>query len=154
MERFATSQWRGNLEQGMGLLSVESETLINIPYSYEKRFGNKHGLNPEELIAAALSACFAMAFASELSKRRLIPVNINVKSQIEIDPSNDNWEITKIKLRVFADVPNANYQEIERAAIFAKENCPVSKLLKSKINLELTIRNHSSGAEKDENTGA
>ena len=66
MKRKASAVWQGGLKEGRGTISAESGVLMNIPYSFEKRFGEEKGTNPEELIAAAHASCFAMATSAQL----------------------------------------------------------------------------------------
>lgn len=144
MERYASAQWRGNLKQGMGFITTESGCLSNLPYSFLKRFGNEPGSNPEELIAAAHSACFAMAMSAELEKKKLKPENIDVKANVTIEQIGEGWEISKIKLDVTANVPGASREQVEEVANSAKINCPVSKLLKADISMNFSM---AGGAE-------
>lgn len=139
MKRSAKALWRGNLKQGKGLISTESGVLSNVNYSFTKRFGDEAGTNPEELIAAAHSGCFAMAFSGELEKNKMLADSIDVKAHVSLDNVEGGWSITKIHLDVVANVPEADEKNIQDAANSAKANCPVSKLLKADITMDLKI---------------
>jgi osmotically inducible protein OsmC len=64
--------WTGDLKNGNGLISTESKVLYELPYSFQTRFGDEMGLNPEELIAAAHASCFSMALADTLEKNGVV----------------------------------------------------------------------------------
>ena len=63
MKRKVKAIWKGSGMEGSGVLNSQSGALSNMPYSFKTRFKNENGklgTNPEELIAAALVACFNM----------------------------------------------------------------------------------------------
>jgi len=64
MKRTASAQWRGDLKSGKGTLSASSGVLSNTPYSFQTRFEEAKGTNPEELLAAAHAGCFSMALSA------------------------------------------------------------------------------------------
>ena len=146
MRRSASTQWRGNLKQGIGFISSESGKLLNIPYSYTKRFENDPGINPEELIAAAYSACFAMAMSAELDKKNLHAENIDVNVIVSLDQTEEEWRIPDIHIIVSAFVPKASKTDVKLAAETAKLNCPVSKLLRANITMEFSIGDYKTSS--------
>lgn len=146
MKRSAASHWEGTLKAGKGKLYTESGSLSNMPYSFANRFGNEKGTNPEELIGAAHSGCFAMAFAGELEKRNMNPEVIDVRASVALEKSGDGFHIPTIQLNVTASVPGGERSAIEEAARSAKENCPVSKLLNADISMELNISSQESAS--------
>jgi len=70
--RKAGALWEGDLQNGRGLISTESQALYEQPYSFKTRFENESGTNPEELIAAAHASCFSMAFCQYTQEGRLL----------------------------------------------------------------------------------
>ncbi len=146
MKRSASAQWRGDLRQGHGIINSESGSLLDLDYSFIKRFGEERGTNPEELIAAAHSSCFAMAVSAELEKRNLKPSTIDVKADVSLEKAGDSWEIPAVHLQVWADVPGADADDVEEAANVAKANCPVSKLLKAKITMDFNFISQDSAS--------
>lgn len=137
MDRYANIHWHGNFKEGSGRISTQSRALENVDYSYKKRFGSEEGTNPEELIASAHGACFSMAFANELTERNLEVESIDVNCKVTIK----NLEITDSYLEVKVSVPGGNQKNVEEAALQAKENCPVSKVLDCNIVMDLNIEN-------------
>ncbi len=76
IERTSAAVWRGDLKTGRGDITTGSGVLKNVPYSFGTRFENQPGTNPEELIAAAHAACFAMAFSNVLDSHGFTPQNV------------------------------------------------------------------------------
>lgn len=146
MKRSAASHWEGTLKEGRGKLNTASGSLSDMPYSFAKRFGNEKGTNPEELIGAAHSGCFAMAFAGELEKRNMNPEVIDVRASVSLEKSGEGFHIPAIQLNVTVSVPGGERTSIEEAARTAKENCPVSKLLNAEIMMELNISSQESAS--------
>lgn len=143
MKRFASVEWRGNLKQGMGFISTESQKLLNVPYSYSKRFEEELGSNPEDLIAAAHAACFAMAMSSELEKMNLKAESIHVDATLTLDKSGGTWKVSNVHLSVSAYVPKAYEHQVNEAAKIAQQNCTISKLLNTNITMNFNMSPHA-----------
>lgn len=141
MKRSASAEWRGSLKQGQGYINSESGSLSTLSYSFTKRFGEERGTNPEELIAAAHSSCFAMAVSAELEKQKLSAESILVKANVSLEQVNGAWEIPAVHLDVKISAPGVAEEKVRTAAETAKANCPVSKLLKANITMDLSISN-------------
>ncbi|MFL5785757.1 MAG: OsmC family protein [Bacteriovoracaceae bacterium] len=137
MKRTAQAHWSGNLKTGKGEISTQSETVKNVSYSFNKRFGTEPGTNPEELIGAAHAGCFAMAFSFELEKAGFTARDIDVEAQVNLENINNNWTVNRVNLVVNAQVPGASEEKIRTAAETAKANCPISRLLNAEITMDL-----------------
>ena len=138
MKRSASAVWHGNIKEGQGIISTESKAINNIPYSFAKRFGSEPGTNPEELIGAAHAGCFAMALSAELSKQNITADSIDVKAEVGLEKLGEGWSIPSVRLIVKVTEPQHDKGLVEQAAKSAKENCPVSKLLRAEITMDLT----------------
>ena len=144
MIRTANAIWKGAGLKGSGTLTTQSGAFSNQPYSLKLRFENedgKKGTNPEELIAAAHSGCFAMALSVELEKAGYTADTLDVKANLSLDKQGEGWAITKIVLNLDAKVPEISEQEFDKLAHGAKEGCPVSNVLSCDIELNYTL-NH------------
>ena len=139
MESKATAQWNGSLKEGKGTISANSGTLTSVPYTFATRFEGAKGTNPEELIAAAHSACFSMALAAELGKSQITPEKIETSSSVVLEKQDSGFAVTESRLTTVVTAMGADRAKIEIAAAGAKENCPISKLLNAKISLSLTV---------------
>jgi osmotically inducible protein OsmC len=135
MKRTATAVWNGSGKEGTGHLTTQSTTLNNTQYSYKSRFEQGVGTNPEELIAAAHSGCFAMALSFELQKAGFTADSLDVTSEVTID----NGTITTSHLILKGKVPGITKEKFDECAANAKAGCPVSKVLKADISLDASL---------------
>ena len=139
MERKASAVWRGGLKDGKGEFSVPSGVFSDLPYSFETRFEDAPGTNPEELIAAAHAACFSMALSAQLGAASLTPESINTTANLKMEKLDSGWAITAIHLDVSARVPKADDAAFQKAAADAKAGCPVSKVLNANITMSAKL---------------
>ncbi len=139
--RFGEAVWKGDLKNGNGNLNVESGA-FEVPYNFASRFETGKLTNPEELIGAAHAGCFSMALANELASAGHDPKSVETKSEVTLDLSGDDPEITKIKLISKANVPGIDKDTFMEIANGAKEGCPVSKVLTgAQITLDIELTN-------------
>jgi osmotically inducible protein OsmC len=130
--------WAGDLKDGNGLISTESQALYEVPYSFGTRFEDQPGTNPEELIAAAHAACYSMAFASTLKERGYQPIRVDTNSVITFTPKKGGgFEITRMQLHVRGQVPNLDERTFREIAEEADEGCPVSNLLRCGLEIDI-----------------
>jgi lipoyl-dependent peroxiredoxin len=139
MQRKATAVWEGAIRTGKGRLTTDSGVLDSTAYSFSTRFENEKGTNPEELIAAAHAGCFAMALAAALGQAGLTPERLQVTAAVSLERIGEAWTISRSALSLAARIPGANKEAFEAAARGAKENCPVSRLLKAEITLDAKL---------------
>jgi osmotically inducible protein OsmC len=139
IKRHASAAWQGSGKDGNGSLTTQSATLKDTPYSFNARFGDGKGTNPEELIAAAHAGCFSMALSNELGSAGFTPESIRTSAVVTIDKTAAGFAITSVHLDVTAKVPGASQQAFEAAASAAKSGCPVSKVLKAEITMDARL---------------
>lgn len=139
MKRKASAQWEGGLKDGKGTLSSASGVLSDTQYSFNTRFENGAGTNPEELIAAAHAGCFSMALSAQLGEMGMKPQSIRTTAEVTLEKQESGWAVTESHLHVVAIVPGADVNKFETAAHNAKEGCPVSKLLNAKITMNAML---------------
>lgn len=135
MERTATAVWTGSLKDGKGSISTPSGVLQDSPYSFLTRFENGKGTNPEELIAAAHAACFAMALSAQLGTMNFTPQSLRASATVALEKLDAGWTVTKSHIELAAKIPGITAEAFESAAQSAKANCPISRLLKAEITL-------------------
>jgi osmotically inducible protein OsmC len=131
MQRKASAIWHGTLKEGKGTISTESGALKDAQYSFSTRFENAKGTNPEELIAAAHAGCYSMALGNQLTNAKLPPESIETTAAVTLEKVEAGMTVTKIHLTTRAKVPGASKEAFEAAANDAKNNCPISRLLKA-----------------------
>jgi lipoyl-dependent peroxiredoxin len=141
VKRKASAHWQSSLKDGKGTISTDSGVLFDTQYSFNTRFANGKGTNPEELIAAAHAGCFSMALSNELDRAGLTPDIINTEAVVTLDQTPAGFAITAVHLEVTAKVPGASREAFEIAASTAKSGCPVSKVLKADISLNANLEN-------------
>jgi len=139
MERAATAVWVGALKDGKGSISTQSGVLSDSPYSFVTRFENGKGTNPEELIAAAHAGCFTMALAAQLGTMNLAPENLRTTATVSLEKLDAGWTISKVHLEVAARLRGISSAALEAAATNAKNNCPVSRLLRAEITMTTSL---------------
>lgn len=134
----ATTLWFGDLTSGSGTTSLDSSDAAEFPVSWRARSTGEAGkTNPEELLGAAHSACFSMAFANALAGNGTPPESLQVTAAVTFEPGTG---ITGSHLLVSAKVANLSEDDFQRLASDAKANCPVSKALAGiPITLEASL---------------
>lgn len=137
MKRFATANWQGSGKEGKGLLTSQSTVLNKTQYSFNTRFADGIGTNPEELIAAAHAGCFSMKLSFNLSGAGFVPDFIDTRCDITLDP--EKGEITQSHLTVSVKVAGISKEKFDELVADAKTNCPISKLLTATISYEATL---------------
>lgn len=134
----ATTLWFGDLQTGSGTTSLDSSDAGEFPVSWQARSEGQPGrTNPEELLGAAHSACYSMAFSSKLAAAGHAPESLQVTAAVTFQPGEG---ITGIHLLVSAKVPGIEADEFQKIAEDAKVNCPVSQALAgTTITLEASL---------------
>lgn len=137
MKRNATAVWNGTGKEGTGSLTTQSTVLNKSQYSFNTRFADGIGTNPEELVAAAHAGCFSMKLSFVLNAAGFTPDEINTQCIITLDPAAG--AITESHLIVNAKVPGISQEQFDAAVVDAKTNCPISKLLNTNITHEAVL---------------
>ena len=135
MKRTARATWNGGLKDGNGTFSVASGTIKDQKFTFRTRFEDAPGTNPEELIAAAHAGCFSMAFSAQLGERGITPESVETTCNITFE----NLTLSKSVLQTTVKAKGADKAKIEEAAAAAKAGCPISKVLKLDIVLDLSV---------------
>ena len=134
--RKADARWDGSLQGGEGTMRMASGAYEG-PYSFQSRFQEGDGTNPEELIAAAHAGCFSMAFSGELGRAGHEPESVETDATVHIEKVNGGFGITRIELDTRARVPGIGEEEFQRLAEAAKDGCPVSQALGAVDSIEV-----------------
>lgn len=130
MKRNATAVWKGSIKEGTGRLSTQSTTLENAQYSFKSRFEQGVGTNPEELIAAAHSGCFAMQLSAYVTEAGFEIESIETKCDIDLVEGTIIGSHLTVKAKI-KGIEGVLFQELVTKA---EKNCPVSKLLNAAIS--------------------
>ncbi|MDQ0734385.1 OsmC family protein [Arthrobacter agilis] len=134
--RTAHTVWSGDLPSGSGQVTLDSSGLGSYDVTWKARAEQSGGkTSPEELIAAAHSACFSMAFSHALGEEGKTPERVETKAEVDFQPGTG---ITAIRLTLDATVPGLSEEDFQRVAQAAKEGCPVSQALAGVKDISLT----------------
>lgn len=139
-ERRAEVRWQGSLLEGSGtIVSTTTGAIGEQAVSWAARSADETGgaTSPEELIAAAHAACFAMALSSALAKADHAPEELRTSATVTFQPGEG---ITRIALTVEGRVPGLDEDGFRALAQTAKENCPVSQALAGVPEIGLEAR--------------
>ncbi len=136
--RHASTHWEGSLFEGAGQVTLKSSGLGTYDVTWPARAEEPNGkTSPEELIAAAHSACFSMALSNGLAQAGSAPQALDVTADVTFVPGTG---ITGIKLSVVGSVDGMSEDDFVAAAQDAKTNCPVSQALTgTEITLEASL---------------
>ena len=130
--RTARTGWTGTLEQGSGKVELTSSHLGSYEMSFPKRAAEDAGgaTSPEELIAAAHSACYAMQLSALIAQAGGTPEALDVQADVSLGPDPaGGFRLTGIKLTVRGEAEGLTDEQFAQAAQDAKASCPVSKAL-------------------------
>jgi osmotically inducible protein OsmC len=137
--RTARTAWNGTLETGSGQVELSSSKIGTYDVSFPKRVAEDAGgfTSPEELIAAAHSACYAMQLSAVIAQSGGVPQSLDIKADVSLGPDPaGGFHLTGIKLTVRGEVEGLDEAGFAAAAQAAKETCPVSKAL---TGVEITL---------------
>ena len=125
--------WEGNVARGNGVISGATGAFEQLPYSLASRVEKPDGkTSPEELLAAAHAACYAMSLASELSSAGSPPEQLEVHATVTLDQVEDgSHRIVASELLARARVKEMDQQTLEQLAKSASDGCPFSKLIEA-----------------------
>ncbi|MEX0691850.1 MAG: OsmC family peroxiredoxin [Gemmatimonadales bacterium] len=124
----ASAVWNGGLKGGNGTFDAGSGAFKG-PYTFATRFEGTAGTNPEELLAAAHSACYSMALSGALEKAGTPATTIATVAHCTVDTIDGKPTVAVMKLVVKGTVPGLTAAQFTEAAEGAKVGCPVSRAL-------------------------
>lgn len=137
MKRHATAVWQGSLKEGAGKLTTQSTVLNNSQYSFGTRFENGIGTNPEELIAAAHSGCFTMQLSAYITEAGFEIEQLETKCIVDFQDGS----VASSTLTVEGKVSGISNDQFQELVTKAETNCPISRLLNTKISSTATLLN-------------
>lgn len=137
--RTATVTWQGPLATGEGTVTAGSSGMFtDLPISWGSRTEQPDGrTSPEELLAAAHAACFAMAFSADLGRAGFTPDELHVEAEVTFDKPEGGWTVTRSALTVLGHVQGITPEEFGRIAEGTRDGCPISRALAG--NVELSV---------------
>ena len=137
--RSATAEWQGDLPSGSGTFEGASGQLGG-NYSFQSRFTDEGGTNPEELIAAAQAGCYSMQLAHMLAEGGTKADSVNTEAKVQILKVGEGFGITKIELHTTGKVPGIDEATFQQTAEAAKEACLISQALAAVPEITLNAK--------------
>ena len=136
-ERRASVVWNGGLADGNGNVDFESSGAAHLPVTWASRTESPDGkTSPEEMIAAAHAACYAMAFSNTLAQAGYTPQQLNVTAVCTLDQVEGGLKVTESALTVSGTVEgDIDQSEFQDLAVKGELGCPVSNALRNNVNV-------------------
>jgi osmotically inducible protein OsmC len=135
--RTASARWQGTLTEGTGVLRTGKGGYEG-NYSFQSRFEEGEGTNPEELVGAAHAACFSMALSKALTDAGHPPTTVETTALVHLERTDAGMTVTRIDLATTGDVPGIDEAEFVKLAEATKTGCPISRLLAPGTEITLT----------------
>lgn len=138
-KRYATAHWEGDLKTGQGRMSTPQSGLFDAQrYSFNTRFGEEKGTNPEELLAAAHAGCYSMALGFMLGNAGFVATRIDTRAEVLMDSAPGPTAVG-VNLIVSATVPGITAEQFAEIADNAKKNCVISRALGIPVTMAATL---------------
>jgi osmotically inducible protein OsmC len=149
VQREANVTWEGNVARGSGAISAATGAFDALPYSLATRIEKPDGnTSPEELLAAAHAACYAMSLASELTSAGSPPEHLDVHATVTLDEvEGGSHRIVASDLLARARVKETDQGKLDGLAQAANEGCPFSALIAAsgKVTVNATLEGETDG---------
>jgi osmotically inducible protein OsmC len=139
--RNVTVNWEGSIMEGKGVAKAGSGA-FTLPVTFPSRIGDANGItSPEELIAAAHAACYAMALNATVGRKGGSIAKTDVTATVSADKGDAGIKITTSKLSVTAHgltgIPKEQFADVAKEA---EGKCPVSNALRGSLTIELDAK--------------
>ena len=139
--RNVTVNWEGSIMEGKGTAKAGSGA-FNLPVSFPRRIGDAQGVtSPEEFMAAAHAACYAMALNATIGRKGGSAAKTDVTATVTADKGEAGIKIQSSKLTVVAHgltgIPKEQFADVAREA---EKNCPVSNAYRPALQIELDAK--------------
>jgi osmotically inducible protein OsmC len=142
IERRAEVVWEGTLANGSGEATAASSGAFGpLPVTWAARTEQAEGkTSPEELVAAAHAACYAMAFSHVLAEAGSPPERLEVAAVVGAELGDEGLRVVSSELTVTGRVPGMDASDFERHAQDADRGCPVSNALRGNVEIRVDAR--------------
>lgn len=139
--RTARTLWKGTLIEGQGELTLETSGVVSgAQVTWASRTEEPRGTSPEELLAGAYAACYAMSLSSVLAKQGTPADSLDVRAACTFDKKGEGFSVTTMDVTVQGVVPGLDHAGFEQAAQTAEQGCPVSNAIRGNVDIRLTAQ--------------
>jgi osmotically inducible protein OsmC len=135
-ERHVDVNWEGSVMEGKGEAKAGTGA-FSLPVSFPSRIGDPAGkTSPEELMAAAHAACYAMALNGTLGRRNAKARRTRVTATVTADKGDAGIKIVSSHLKVVAEgLEGIDKSQFEEVAREADGRCPVSNAYRGTMQI-------------------
>src|SRR5437773_12419046 len=140
-ERHVDVDWRGSVTEGRGDAKAGTGA-FTLPVSFPSRIGDPGGkTSPEELMAAAHAACYAMALNATLGRKSASAARTVVTATVTADRGDAGITIASSKLTVTAyGLKGLEASQFAEVAKEAEGRCPVSNAYRGSMQITVEAR--------------
>src|SRR5262245_27382889 len=140
-ERHVDVNWKGSVTEGSGE-AVAGTGAFTLPVSFPSRVGDAGGkTSPEEFMAAAHAACYAMALNGTLGRKGGSADRTVVRATITADKGEAGIKIQSSKLEVTAyGLKGADAAKFTEIAKLAESRCPVSNAYRGGLQISVDAK--------------
>jgi len=141
-ERHVDVEWKGSVTDGKGEAKAGTGA-FSLPVSFPARIGDPGGkTSPEELMAAAHAACYAMALNGTLGRTEGVSVERTlVRATITADKGDAGIKILSSKLEATAyGLKGADAAKFTEIAKLAESRCPVSNAYRGTMQITVDAK--------------
>jgi osmotically inducible protein OsmC len=140
IERWAEIEWQGNIQGNGEITHTSSGALHDLPYTFASRVESPDGkTSPEELLAAAHGACYAMFLSNVLAKAGTPAELLNVKATCGLARGDAGLTVESMQLDVTGRANGLTEVGLQAAAEEAKAGCPISKAIANNVRVTLNV---------------
>src|SRR5687767_3540106 len=140
-ERSVEVDWKGSVMEGMGTAKAGTGA-FNLPVTFPSRIGESGGkTSPEELMAAAHAACYAMALNGTLGRKQASADRTVVRATVTADKTEAGIKIMSSKLTVTAyGLKGLDASQFAAVAQEAEGRCPVSNAYRGTMQITVDAK--------------
>jgi osmotically inducible protein OsmC len=140
-ERQATVQWNGSLREGSGTLDAGSGALHDLAVTWASRTEQSDGkTSPEELLASAHAACYAMALTNTLAQAGKPAEQVQVTATCTLARTDAGLKVATMILDVRGHVAGITAEQFAELAQKAEQGCPVSNALRNNVEISVNAQ--------------
>ena len=138
--RHVTVDWTGSIMDGKGTANAGTGA-FSLPVSFPRRIGEPEGTtSPEELIAGAHAACFAMVIAATMSRKSATAKQMHVTCTVTGERAEAGIRIVTSHLALVVEgLSGIDAASFETAAREAEGKCPVSNALRGTVAIDVAV---------------
>jgi len=139
--RSATCDYTGTIMEGKGMTKAGTGA-FTVPVAFPRRIGEAEGFtSPEELVAAAHAACYAMVITGALGRANAKWSKASVTCTITAHKGDEGIRLKTSKLDVTVEgLEGLDAAAFDELAKKAEGGCPISITLRPSLAIEVTTK--------------